>query len=188
MGELAALEASGTAAGADSNDESANDSGAEPKEILSSESGSVSSDIRAKRRGLVLRLITALKQICNSPSQYLKTDEPRPDSGKAAALLELLDRCRDADRKVLVFTQFREMGERLQNWIEAATGERPDFLHGGVNLKERSAMVDRFQTDRSVRVLIVSLKAGGTGLNLTAASAVVHYDLWWNPARCDRWQ
>lgn len=182
MGELAALEASGTAAGADSNDESANDSGAEPKEILSSESGSVSSDIRAKRRGLVLRLITALKQICNSPSQYLKTDEPRPDSGKAAALLELLDRCRDADRKVLVFTQFREMGERLQNWIEAATGERPDFLHGGVNLKERSAMVDRFQTDRSVRVLIVSLKAGGTGLNLTAASAVVHYDLWWNPA------
>lgn len=140
------------------------------------------SDIRAKRRGLVLRLITALKQICNSPSQYLKTDEPRPDSGKAAALLELLARCRDADRKVLVFTQFREMGERLQNWIEAATGERPDFLHGGVNLKERSAMVDRFQTDRSVRVLIVSLKAGGTGLNLTAASAVIHYDLWWNPA------
>ena len=74
------------------------------------------------------------------------------------------------------------MGERLQTWIQIAAGESVDFLHGGVPASKRQEMVDRFQTDRSVRTLIVSLKAGGTGLNLTAASAVIHYDLWWNPA------
>lgn len=137
---------------------------------------------RIRRSALVLRLITALKQICNSPSQYLGTRAARPDAGKAALLFEILSQCRDAERKVLIFTQFREMGERLQDWIQAATGERPDFLHGGVPPAKRQAMVDRFQTDRSVRTMIISLKAGGTGLNLTAASAVVHYDLWWNPA------
>ena len=134
------------------------------------------------RRGEVLKLIMSLKQICNSPSQYRKTAADRPDSGKGAALLDILERCRAAERKVLIFTQFREMGERLQHWIERATGERPDFLHGGVTVANRQKMVDRFQNDRSVRTLIISLKAGGTGLNLTAASAVVHYDLWWNPA------
>lgn len=139
-------------------------------------------DVRMARRGEVLKLITSMKQICNSPSQYLKTAAPRPDSGKAAALFDILERCREAGRKVLIFTQYREMGERLQDWIEAAAGERPDFLHGGVALKARQAMVDRFQTDRSVHTMIISLKAGGTGLNLTAASCVVHYDLWWNPA------
>ena len=97
-------------------------------------------------------------------------------------LLNLLERSREAGRKVLVFTQFRETGERLQDWIEAATGRRPDFLHGGVSIAGRSKMVDAFQTDRRVEVLLISLKAGGTGLNLTAASTVVHYDLWWNPA------
>lgn len=139
-------------------------------------------DAKAARRGQVLKLIMSLKQICNSPSQYSKTEAPLPDSGKGAALLEILERCRESDRKVLIFTQFREMGERLQTWIERATGERPDFLHGGVSVANRQKMVDRFQNDRAVRVMIISLKAGGTGLNLTAASAVVHYDLWWNPA------
>ncbi len=139
-------------------------------------------EAKTARRGLVLKLIMSLKQICNSPSQFLKKPAARPDSGKAAALLEILDACREAERKVLIFTQFREMGELLQNWIEAATGERPDFLHGGATLEARAKMVDRFQTDRSVHAMIVSLRAGGTGLNLTAASAVVHYDLWWNPA------
>ena len=139
-------------------------------------------DAKTARRGQVLRLITSMKQICNSPSQYLKTEAATPDSGKAAALFDILGRCREASRKVLIFTQYREMGERLQTWIEKATGERPDFLHGGVSVKARQDMVDRFQTDRSVHSMIISLKAGGTGLNLTAASCVVHYDLWWNPA------
>lgn len=135
-----------------------------------------------KRRSLVLQLVMRLKQICNSPSQFEKATSPAPDSGKAQALMTLLQRSREAGRKVLVFTQFRETGERLQDWIEAATGRRPDFLHGGVSIKARTAMVDAFQNDRRVEVLLISLKAGGTGLNLTAASAVVHYDLWWNPA------
>lgn len=136
----------------------------------------------AQRRGVVLTLITKLKQICNSPSQFLGTRTEKPDAGKGDALLEILAECRESDRKVLIFTQFKEMGERLQTWIEKATGERPDFLHGGVTRERRAVMTDRFQNDRSVKVMLVSLKAGGTGLNLTAASAVVHYDLWWNPA------
>lgn len=144
--------------------------------------GKDAEETRMARRGAVLKLITALKQICNSPSQFLKTEAPHPDSGKAAALFEILENCRDADRKTLIFTQYREMGERLQHWIEEAMGEKADFLHGGVPVKKRQEMVDRFQTDRSVGILIVSLKAGGTGLNLTAASCVIHYDLWWNPA------
>ncbi len=147
-----------------------------------SKEGLASSQARTKRLGTVLKLITSLKQICNSPSQYLKTETALPDSGKGQALLETLARCKDAERKVLIFTQYREMGERLQRWIANATGEAVDFLNGAVPLARRQSMVDRFQTDRSVRTLIVSLKAGGTGLNLTAASAVIHYDLWWNPA------
>ena len=137
---------------------------------------------KSKRSAAVLELITALKQICNSPSQYRKTYADVPDSGKGTALLELIGECRENRRKVLVFTQYREMGERLQEWISKAFGRRPDFLHGGIPVSARAEMVDAFQTDPSDDVLIISLKAGGTGLNLTAASAVVHYDLWWNPA------
>lgn len=137
---------------------------------------------KPKRTAQILSLITALKQICNSPSQYEKQWSNTPDSGKGTALLELLDQCQNENRKMLVFTQYREMGERLQTWIESATGKKPDFLHGGVSIKERMRMVDTFQEDPSVDVMIISLKAGGTGLNLTAASVVVHYDLWWNPA------
>lgn len=135
-----------------------------------------------ERRSLVLQLVMRLKQICNSPSQYEKRTSVEPDSAKAQALLDLLARSRAAGRKVLVFTQFRETGERLQDWIERASGRRPEFLHGGVSIATRTKMVDAFQNDRSVEVLLISLKAGGTGLNLTAASTVVHYDLWWNPA------
>ena len=155
---------------------------AEKTEREAAASGGDAEAARMKRKGLVLRLITALKQICNSPSQYQKTEAPTSDSGKGDALLAILGQCRDAERKVLIFTQFREMGEKLQDWIEAAGFGRPAFLHGGVPVKARMAMVDKFQTDRTERVMIISLKAGGTGLNLTAASAVVHYDLWWNPA------
>ncbi len=137
---------------------------------------------RPQRRALVLRLITELKQICNSPSQYSKTWSDTPDSAKGEALLERLDECRENGRKVIIFTQYREMGERLQAWIERRTGRKPEFLHGGTGVARRAAMVDDFQNNPDSRVLLVSLKAGGTGLNLTAASVVIHYDLWWNPA------
>ncbi len=139
-------------------------------------------DDRSKKTGLLLRLITALKQICNSPSLYEKSKPLAPDSGKADSLFELVDECRENERKMLVFTQYAEMGERLQDWFETLTGRRPDFLRGAVSVKKRGEMVDRFQNDPEADVLIISLKAGGTGLNLTAASVVVHYDLWWNPA------
>lgn len=137
---------------------------------------------RLSRRGQILRMILNLKQISNSPSQFQKEFVDKPDSGKAEALLELLRRCRQSGRKALVFTQFREMGERLVRWIEDATGRKPEFLHGGVPAAKRMEMVDAFQNNPDSEIFILSLKAGGTGLNLTAASAVIHYDLWWNPA------
>lgn len=135
-----------------------------------------------ERTALVFRLMTHLKQICNSPSQFLGTEAKGPDSGKAAAFMELVTEALDAGRKVLVFTQYREMGERLCSWLAPVLGRAPDFLHGGVSVKERQAMVDRIQTRDDARVLVISLKAGGTGLNLTRADTVIHYDLWWNPA------
>lgn len=139
-------------------------------------------DIRILQRGLVLKLITGLKQICNSVSQFQKTDIEYPDSGKGDLLIDLVERSFDADRKVLIFTQYREMGDRLQKWLKSTINEDALFLHGGVTVKKRAEIVDRFQNDPTQRVMILSLKAGGTGLNLTQASTVIHYDLWWNPA------
>ena len=139
-------------------------------------------DTRIVQRGLVLKLMTGLKQICNSVSQFQKTDSPYPDSGKGDMLIDLVERSFDAERKVLIFTQYREMGERLQTWLRSTLGEEALFLHGGVTVKKRAEMVDAFQNDFQTRVMILSLKAGGTGLNLTEASTVIHYDLWWNPA------
>ena len=136
-----------------------------------------------KRQGLVLQLIMALKQVCNHPAQYLKEGERASElSGKGERFLELLADIYSRHEKVLVFTQYREMGGILEEWVEARFGRRPLFLHGGVSRDKRDEMVERFQHDRAERVFILSLKAGGTGLNLTAASNVIHYDLWWNPA------
>lgn len=136
-----------------------------------------------QRQGLVLQLILALKQVCNHPAHYLKQRAADPDeSGKVQRLLDLLEEIHAAQEKVLVFTQFREMGELLQRMLRERHGHEPLFLHGGVTRARRDQMVERFQSERSERVFLLSLKAGGTGLNLTAASHVVHFDLWWNPA------
>jgi len=139
-----------------------------------------------RRQGLVLQMILALKQVCNHPAQYLKQggadlDHPLA-SGKVERLFDLLDEIETARDKVLVFTQFREMGELLQRWLRERQGREPQFLHGGVSRARRDEMVERFQTEPGERVFLLSLKAGGTGLNLTAAGHVVHFDLWWNPA------
>ncbi len=136
------------------------------------------------RQGLVLQMILALKQICNHPALFLKNGDFSPErSGKTEMLLSLLESIMESGQKVLVFTQFKEMGDMLQRMIEQRLGERPLFLHGGCSIKERQAMVDRFQTNtRGDQIFLLSLKAAGTGLNLTAASHVIHYDLWWNPA------
>lgn len=135
------------------------------------------------RRGLILKLITALKQICNHPSQFLKKGPAEVDySGKSQLLFGLLPQILEQGEKVLIFTQYRGMGELIGKMIEAAYGLEVPFLHGGVSRKKRDLMVEQFQTQANTPILLLSLKAGGTGLNLTAANHVVHYDLWWNPA------
>ena len=137
-----------------------------------------------KRQGLVLQMILALKQICNHPALFLKNGDFDPElSGKTEMLLSLLESIVESGQKVLVFTQFREMGDMLSQMIEQRIGNRPLFLHGGCSIKQRQEMVDCFQNNaRADRIFLLSLKAAGTGLNLTAASHVIHYDLWWNPA------
>ncbi|MFE2011057.1 SNF2-related protein [Streptomyces sp. NPDC059491] len=135
-----------------------------------------------ERRGLVMQLLTALKQICNHPAQYLKEDRPRIGgrSGKLELLDELLDTILAEGARTLVFTQYVAMARLLEAHL-AARGVRTQFLHGGTPVAEREAMVARFQ-DGEVPVFLLSLKAAGTGLNLTRAEHVVHYDRWWNPA------
>jgi len=136
-----------------------------------------------KRQGLVLQMILALKQICNHPTQFLKNGQFDASlSGKTELLFELLDSITESGEKVLIFTQFTEMGELLERFITERFGEQPMFYHGGCSIKQREEMVQRFQQNRADKIFILSLRAAGTGLNLTAASHVIHYDLWWNPA------
>jgi SNF2 family DNA or RNA helicase/uncharacterized Zn finger protein len=140
-------------------------------------------DGKIQRKGLVLKLITALKQICNHPSQYLKKNDYSADlSGKAGVFLNLVNNIIENDDKVLVFTQFREMGIILQHLIKDKFDMNAMFLHGGTTRKQRDEMVEKFQNNPPEKVFILSIKAAGTGLNLTSANHVIHYDLWWNPA------
>jgi superfamily II DNA or RNA helicase len=133
------------------------------------------------RRGMVLGLLTALKQICNHPAQYLHEDGPLPNrSGKLTALDELLDVILDAGDSVLVFSQYVQMCRLVQAHL-AVRGVPTLFLHGGVTAQRREQLVADFQ-DGAAPVLLLSIKAGGVGLNLTRASHVIHYDRWWNPA------
>ncbi len=136
-----------------------------------------------QRKGQILKLITALKQVCNHPRQFLKKGSADPAiSGKCTLLFSLLTDIIDKNEKTLIFTQYQEMGRLLAQMIEDEFGVFTPFLHGGVSRKGRDEMVEEFQNNRTTRIMILSLKAGGTGLNLTAASNVIHYDLWWNPA------
>ncbi|MFZ9628461.1 MAG: DEAD/DEAH box helicase [Ilumatobacteraceae bacterium] len=137
-----------------------------------------------QRRGLVLAALTRLKQICNHPAHAL-ADGSRLSgrSGKLHRFDELVTDFVDAGERALVFTQFTEMGTLLQSHLLEKFHLRVPFLHGGVSKSMRDRMVDAFQSDEHAPpLLLVSLRAGGTGLNLTAASRVVHYDRWWNPA------
>ncbi|WP_435844358.1 SNF2-related protein [Streptomyces griseoflavus] len=134
------------------------------------------------RRGMIVKLLTGLKQICNHPAQYLKEERPvvAGRSGKLELLDELLDTALSEQAAVLVFTQYVGMARLLERHL-AARGVATQFLHGGTPVAAREAMVRRFQ-DGGVPVFLLSLKAAGTGLNLTRAEHVVHYDRWWNPA------
>ncbi len=137
-----------------------------------------------ERRGLVLSLITALKQICNHPAQYLHQRGPLPGrSGKLARVTEMLEEMLSTGDRVLVFTQFKEMGDRLVTHLHGTLGIEVPFLHGGVPRAGRDEMVRRFQEEPDAPpIFVLSLRAGGTGLNLMRATRVVHYDRWWNPA------
>ncbi len=153
-------------------------------------SGALDGTSAMERRGRVLALLTALKQICNHPSQYLREDATALPgrSGKLAAAREIIGEAVDAGDRVLVFTQYVAMGRLLVAQLGADLGVEVPFLHGGVPAPARDRLVAGFQAgmDGTVGegppVLVISLRAGGTGLNLTAATHVVHYDRWWNPA------
>ncbi|RKN34789.1 DEAD/DEAH box helicase [Micromonospora musae] len=136
-----------------------------------------------ERRGLVLATMTRLKQICNHPAQLLRDGSPLDGrSGKLARLEEILDEVLAAGEKALLFTQYAEFGGMLRGHLSARFGREVLFLHGGVGKADRDAMVTRFQSPDGPPIFVLSLKAGGTGLTLTAANHVVHVDRWWNPA------
>ena len=135
------------------------------------------------RRGIVLAFLMRFKQICNHPSQWLGDAAWRAeDSGKFARLRELAEVVRDKQEKLLVFTQFRETTEPLASFLGAVFGRDGLVLHGATPVARRRQLVERFQTDELTPFFVLSLKAGGSGLNLTAASHVIHFDRWWNPA------
>jgi len=155
----------------------------ESVEALAREVASVAPGDRMRRRGVVLASLLRLKQICNHPSQWLGDGAYDPDeSGKFARLAEIAEVVASRQEKALVFTQFREMAEPLARFLARAFGRPGLVLTGETRVKERSELVQRFQEDEAVPFIVLSLKVGGTGLNLTAATHVIHFDRWWNPA------
>ncbi len=136
-----------------------------------------------KRRGLVLLYLLRFKQICNHPSQLLGDGEyEAKKSGKFLRLAELCEEIASRQEKVLVFTQFREMTDPLASFLEQQFGRPGLVLHGGTPVRQRQKRVEQFQQEEGPPFFILSLKAGGTGLNLTEACHVIHFDRWWNPA------
>ncbi|HLL01423.1 MAG TPA: DEAD/DEAH box helicase [Myxococcaceae bacterium] len=136
-----------------------------------------------ERRGLVLAFLMRLQQVCNHPSHWLKDGRWAPqDSGKFQRLLELCETIAARQEKVLVFTRFRELCEPLAGLLARLFARAPLVLHGQTPVRQRTALVRRFQEEEGAGCFVLSLKAGGTGLNLTAATHVVHFDRWWNPA------
>ena len=135
------------------------------------------------RRGNIFKLITALKQICNHPYQFLKTGEMGAEmSGKMEKCLALVQNILENGEKTLIFTQYKEMGDILCKIIAQECNTEPLFFHGSLTVAQREDLIDKFQNHDESKIMILSLKAGGTGLNLTKATNVIHYDLWWNPA------
>ena len=135
------------------------------------------------RRGNIFKLITALKQICNHPYQFLKTGEDSKElSGKTEKCVDLVKSILENGEKTLIFTQYKEMGDILTKIITEECQTEPSFFHGSLTVQKREELIEDFQNNPERKVMILSLKAGGTGLNLTSATNVIHYDLWWNPA------
>jgi SNF2 family DNA or RNA helicase len=142
-------------------------------------------DDEMSRRGNVLRMLTRLKQICNHPAHFFKegTDTRlQGRSGKLERLTEMIDDIREQGERALIFTQYAEMGQLLQAHLKQHLLDNVLYLHGGTPASDRNEMVRYFQSEGGPPVFILSLRAGGTGLTLTAASHVFHYDRWYNPA------
>ena len=137
-----------------------------------------------ERRGIVLATLMKLKQVCNHPAQFMGDGSALPGrSGKLARLTEMLEEVRSVRERALVFTQFAEMGGMLKAYLQESFGDEALFLHGSTPARMRDKMVERFQNDpNGPMVFILSIRAGGTGLNLTRANHVFHFDRWWNPA------
>jgi SNF2 family DNA or RNA helicase len=153
-------------------------------ESIVAESIKKSKELDPKERpSLILSMLTSLKQICDHPRVFDKESPAVSNlSGKAQLLLTLLEEILANREKTLVFSQYVETLDCLQRIIKKELGEGPLIFHGGLSQSTRTETVNRFQDDPAARILLVSLKAGGLGLNLTAASRVIHYDLWYNPA------
>lgn len=137
-----------------------------------------------QRRGIVLAALTKLKQICNHPDQYLGQERYAPEeSGKFTMLREICETIYEKRERVLVFTQYREITEQLSGYLSSIFGRKGFVLHGGTRVQTRTRMVEEFNDpDAYIPYMILSVKAGGTGLNLTSANHVIHFDRWWNPA------
>ena len=136
-----------------------------------------------ERKGVVLASIMKFKQICNHPDQYLGQNTYEfSHGGKFSLLGELCETIREKRERVLVFTQFREMCEPISDYLESYFGRKGLILHGQTPVKKRTELVEQFNSDEYIPYMVLSLKAGGVGLNLTAANHVVHFDRWWNPA------
>lgn len=136
-----------------------------------------------RRKGLILASLMKFKQLCNHPDQYLgQSGYAEDQSGKFKRLRPICETIFAKREKLLVFTQFKEMTTPLQQFLETIFGHEGLVLHGGTPVKKRGRLIERFQSDEYVPFMVLSLKAGGVGLNLTAANHVVHFDRWWNPA------
>ncbi|MBC7782586.1 MAG: DEAD/DEAH box helicase, partial [Burkholderiales bacterium] len=136
-----------------------------------------------RRRGLILAGLTRLKQVCDHPALLTENKHIDSRSGKGERLVDMLEEVLEEGDAALVFTQYREMGHLLEKLIRTRLNHEPLFLHGGVPVKDRDTMIETFQAPaRKHRIFILSLRAGGLGLNLTAANHVFHFDRWWNPA------
>ncbi|WP_374717821.1 DEAD/DEAH box helicase, partial [Neobacillus sp.] len=138
-----------------------------------------------ERKGLILQMLSRLKQLCNHPALYLKEQvadrELLKRSNKLEKLVELVDAVLEQGESCLIFTQYIEMGEIIRRTLKKKFGIEVPFLNGSVSKTQRDMMIEQFQ-NQEFPVFLLSLKAGGTGLNLTAANHVIHYDRWWNPA------
>ncbi|WP_144559292.1 DEAD/DEAH box helicase [Shouchella miscanthi] len=135
-----------------------------------------------ERRALILRTITRLKQVCNHPAQFLKSSLDEHTSGKWQAFQSLIQDIYERGESTLIFTQYKEMGKLIRTYLEETYDASTSFLHGGLTKKQRLEAVQTFQESQQPSFFVLSLKAGGVGLNLTKATNVIHYDRWWNPA------